>query len=261
MPRKEEESADQGQESMVTIADVMCMCLARELRGKQTALQGFASPLPTVAIRVAREFDPSLVHLSASGGMNPAPKVMPESTEDQRLVSGASAFFTSPEAFDLAARGNLDVLFIGSPQIDRFGNMNGSVIGEWENPAVRFGGGGGSGSLLPLANEVFGWRTEHTSRSFPERVDFVTASGNLTYVVTPLCVFERYEEDLVVTQLHPGVTRDGVQSNTGWDVSFNDPTETDLPTDREIEVLQKVDPTKVREAGFGADQLREIPRK
>ncbi len=245
-------------ESRVTVAEVMCVCLARELRGKQTALQGFASPLPTVAIRTAREFDSSLVHLSASGGMNPAPAVMPESTEDQRLVSGASAYFTSPEAFDLAARGKLDVLFIGSPQIDRYGNMNGSVIGPWNDPSVRFGGGGGSGSLLPLANEVFGWRTEHTSRSFPERVDFVTASGNLTYVVTPLCVFERVDGDLMVTQLHPGVTREAVQANTGWDVAFSDPVRTELPTDRELSVLQRVDPTNVREAGFSPADLREI---
>lgn len=256
----DEEPVGQRAGSSVTIADVMCVCIARELRGKRTALQGFASPLPTVAIRVARELDPSLVHLSASGGMNPAPVVMPESTEDQRLVSGASAFFTSPEAFDLAARGELDVLFIGSPQIDRYGNMNGSVIGEWDDPTVRFGGGGGSGSLLPLANEVFGWRTEHTSRSFPERVDFVTASGNLTYVVTPLCVFKRVDEDLVVTQLHQGVDRESVRENTGWDVSFRNPTQTELPTDRELSILRAIDPTNVREAGFSPEQLREIKR-
>lgn len=252
---KEHHSQD---DTTVTIADLMCVCLVRELQGKQTALQGFASPLPTVAIRVAREFDPTLVHLSASGGMNPAPETMPESTEDQRLVTGASAYFTSPEAFDLAARGKLDVLFIGSPQIDRHGNMNGSVVGDWEEPKVRFGGGGGSGSLLPLANEVFGWRTEHTKRSFPAHVDFVTAKGNLTYVVTPLCVFEAVDGDLVVTQLHPGSTKAAVQENTGWEVSFGDVSRTPMPTAEELSVLRAVDPTGVRRAGFSSDSLRVL---
>lgn len=251
-------SRDAVAEEDVTVAEVMTVELARRLVGRSNAMQGFASPMPTVAIRLAREFDPSVIHLSASGGMNPAPKEMPVSTEDQRLVEGASAFFTSPESFDLAARGKLDVLFIGSPQIDKHGNMNGSVVGEWARPKVRFGGGGGSGSLLPLANEVFGWRTEHTPRSFPTKVDFVTATGNLTVVVTPLCVFEFRDGELRVTSLHPGVTRAEVRERTGWAVSFDDPDETDRPSADELATLKRIDPTRVRRAGFSADRLEPM---
>lgn len=242
----------------VTIAEVMTVCLARRLQGTRTAMQGFASALPTAAIRLARELYGEPMHLSASGGMNPEPSELPVSTEDQRLTEGASAYFTSPEAFDLAARGKLDVMFVGSPQIDRWGNMNGSVAGNWEEPSVRFGGGGGAGSLLPLVQEVFGWRTEHTTRSFPDRVDFVTASGNLTVVVTPLCVFEMVDGELRVVSLHPGVSREAVQSNTGWAVDFVDVARTVPPTEEELAGLAAVDPTATRRVGFNDGDLTEV---
>lgn len=243
-----------------TVAELMTVCLARRLRGKRTAMQGFASPLPTAAIRLARELYGEPIHLSASGGMNPAPAELPVSTEDQRLTEGASAHFTSPESFDLAAQGKLDVMFVGSPQIDRHGNMNGSVVGDWRTPKLRFGGGGGAGSLLPLVREVYGWRTEHTARSFPERVDFVTATGNLTYVVTPLCTFEPVDGELQVVSLHPGVTRETVRENTGWDVVFDDPGRTDPPAEEELAALDGVDPTRTRRSGFDDGQLRPIER-
>lgn len=242
----------------VTVAELMTVCFARRLAETRTALQGFASPLPTVALRLARETAPDLVHLSASGGVNPQPKEMPLSTEDQRLVDGATAFFTSPESFDLAARGKLEVLFIGSPQIDRTGNMNGSVIGDWHRPSVRFGGGGGAGSLLPLVDEVFGWRTEHSPRTFPDRVDFVTATGNLTYVLTPLCAMEMQAGELRVTSLHPGVDRATVNESTGWNVQFDDPDRTPMPTPDELDRLDRVDPTRVRRFGFAPEQLVPI---
>lgn len=243
----------------VSAAEVMTVALARRLLDKKTALQGFASPLPTTAIRLARERTGDLHHLSASGAVDGAPSAIPVSTEDQRLLEGATAHFTSPESFDLAARGKLDVMFIGSPQIDRQGQLNGTAAGSWESPKVKFGGGGGSGSLLPLVEDVYAWRTEHTRRSFPDRVDFVTAAGNLSCVATPLCVFERRDEELQVTSIHPGVTREEVQDHTGWDVTFDDPAVTDPPTDAELELLEEVDPTRTRRASFRAEQLDALP--
>lgn len=252
------ESVDPAPDVDVTVAEVMTVVLARRLQDVRTALQGFASPLPTAALRLAREYSSELIHLSASGGVNPAPASLPVSTEDQRLVERASGYFTSPDAFDLAARGQLDALFIGSPQIDRAGRMNSSVIGDWAAPTVRFGGGGGAGSLLPLVDRVFGWRTEHTPRSFPAEVDFVTASGNLSMVVTPLCVMERTSGELRVTALHPGITRETVREQTGWEIQFDDPARTRRPTPDELAALERVDPTRVRRAGFANEQLTPV---
>lgn len=242
----------------VSIAELMTVCLARYVTRYETVLQGFASPMPTAALRLARAWNPELTHLSAAGGLNPAPASLPVSTEDHRLTEGAVAYFPSPAAFDLAARGELDAIFLGSPQIDRAGNMNGSVIGDFERPTVRFGGGGGGGSLLSLVEAGIGWRTEHTPRAFPAEVDFVTAAGNLAVVVTPLCVFAMMNGELQVTQLHPGVSRAEIQEATGWAVTFADPARTERPTVDELARLEAVDPTRVRRAGFEAAQLSPL---
>lgn len=252
------EAEDPAPDVRITPAEVMCVAIARRLReaGTRTAFQGFSSPLPTAAIRLAREGGGDLVHLSASGAVNGRPAALPASTEDAHLLEGATGTFTSPEAFDLAARGDLDVMFVGGPQIDRRGRMNATAIGPRSNPRIRFPGGGGSGSLLSLVNEAWAWRTEHSPRTLPASVDFVTASGNLASLVTPLCVFERVDGELVVSALHPGVGRETVRERTGWDVRFDDPGRTGPPTETELECLDRVDPNRVRRAGFAAEDLR-----
>lgn len=136
------------------------------------------------------------------------------STEHQHLLEGATGQFTSPEAFDLAARGDIDVMFVGGAQIDRRGRMNGSAVGDYDRPKVRFGGASGSGSLLPLVHNAYAWRTEHSPRVLSEAIDFVTASGNLNYLVTPLCEFERRDGELRVVSLLPGATREDVAERT-----------------------------------------------
>jgi glutaconate CoA-transferase subunit B len=133
--------------------------------------------------------------------------------------------------------------------------MNGTVAGSWDEPTVKFGGGGGSGSLLPLVEHAWGWRTEHSPRTLPAAVDFVTAVGNLDYLVTPLCAFEPVDGELAVTALHPGVSETTVRERTGWDPLFHDPAETPPPTDEELALLDRVDPHRVRRAGFSADAL------
>lgn len=252
------EADSEGSAGAVTVAEAMAVALARRLDAHDTLFQGFASPLPTVALRLARHLGADLTHLSASGAVDGEPARLPVSTEDQHLTEGSTGRFTSPEAFDLAARGGIDVMFVGGAQIDRRGRMNGSVIGEFERPTVRFGGAGGSGSLLPLVGDAYAWRTEHSRRVLPEAVDFVTASGNLTYLLTPLCEFERRDGELRVVSLLPGATRSAVNERTGWGVDFADPTRIDPPTDRELAGLAAVDPSRVRRSGFAADQLKPL---
>ncbi|MFB6157779.1 MAG: CoA-transferase [Haloferacaceae archaeon] len=242
-------SVDPAPDSDATVAEVMTAALARRLERVDNAFQGFASPLPTVALRAAHEAA-GVTHLSASGAVDGRPARAPLSTESARLLEGATAHFTSPEAFDMAARGNVDVMFVGAAQFDRRGRMNGTVAGSWDDPAVKFGGGGGSGSLLPLVRHAWGWRTEHSPRTLPAEVDFVTAEGNLDYLLTPLCAFERVGDGLAVTALHPGVERREVRERTGWDVRFDDPERTDPPTEAELDLFERVDPDRVRRSGF-----------
>lgn len=240
----------------------MTVAIARRLRenGIGTAFQGFASPLPTVAIRLARALGDGVAptHLSASGAVDGDPKQTPRSTESARLLEGAIAHFTSPEAFDLAARGDLEVMFVGSPQIDRQGRLNATGVGSLDTPKIRFPGAGGSGSLLPLIEEGWAWRTEHSPRTLPETVDYTTACGNLTYLITPLCTFELQDEALVVTGLLPGVERETVRERTGWPVQFEAPARIDPPTEEELATMERIDPDRVRRLGFSDSQLSPI---
>lgn len=254
-----------GDDPAVTAAEAMTVAIARRLadRDVRTAFQGFSSPLPTVAIRLARELGAGVHHLSASGAVDGRPARLPRSTEDQRLLAGSSAHFTSPEAFDLAARGDLDVMFVGGAQFDRHGRMNSSAIGSLDDPTLRLPGGGGSGSLLPLVAEAWGWRTEHAPRTLPEAVDVVTAEGNLTYLVTPLAEFEPVDGELRVVALLPGASAEAVRDRTGWAVDLGrtdgaDPARVSPPTRAELAALDRVDPDRVRRTGFTPEQLTPL---
>ncbi len=244
---------DPAPETDRTVAETMAVCLLRRLARVDNAFQGFASPLPTAALRAAAERH-GTTHLSASGAVDSRAPT-PLSTESARLLEGSPAQWGSPETFDLAASGAVDVMFVGGAQFDRAGRMNGTVAGSWNEPTVKFGGGGGSGSLLPLVAHAWGWRTEHSPRTLPPVVDFVTAVGNLDYLVTPLCAFEPVDGELAVTALHPGVSEATVRERTGWDPTFADPAETPPPTDAELALLDRVDPHRVRRAGFSTDAL------
>lgn len=240
-------------ERETTVAETMAVCLLRRLGRVDNAFQGFASPLPTAALRAAAEHH-GTTHLSASGAVDSRAPT-PLSTESARLLKGSPAQWGSPETFDLAARGAVDVMFVGAAQFDRAGRMNGTVAGSWDEPTVKFGGGGGSGSLLPLVEHAWGWRTEHSPRTLPAEVDFVTAVGNLDYLVTPLCAFEPVDGELAVTAIHSGVSEQTVRERTGWDPAFADPIETPAPTAEELTLLDQVDPHRVRRSGFAADAL------
>lgn len=244
---------DPAPDREATVAETMAVCLLRRLERVDNAFQGFASPLPTAALRAAAESH-GTTHLSASGAVDSRAPT-PLSTESARLLEGAPAQWGSPETFDLAARGAVDVMFVGAAQFDHAGRMNGTVAGSWEDPNVKFGGGGGSGSLLPLVEHAWGWRTEHSPRTLPAAVDFVTAVGNLDYLVTPLCAFEPVDGELAVTALHPGVSRETVREQTGWDPTFADPVETPAPTAAELALLDRVDPGRVRRSGVAPDAL------
>ena len=98
---------------------------------------------------------------------------------------------TLADLFDLSARGRLDVAFLSGVQIDAEGRINMSAIGSYEQPKVRLPGGAGSAMLMPTARRVILWRTKHDPRTFVERLDFVTAAGNVDRVVTPLGIFAR----------------------------------------------------------------------
>ena len=232
--------------------DMMAVAMARLLQSGQTVFHGVASPLPMVATLLARRLHaPELTYLNITGAVDAQPTSLPVSTVDPALLAGTRSLVTLADLFDLSARGRLDVAFLSGVQIDGQGRINMSAIGDWERPTVRLPGGAGSAVLMPTARRVILWRTRHDRRTFVERLDFVTAAGNVDRVVTPLGVFVRRGEWLEVESLHPDVTPETFREATGFavEVGAETPT-TPPPTVDELAALRMVDPEGIRSSEF-----------
>jgi glutaconate CoA-transferase subunit B len=232
-------------------SDLMAVAMARLLRNGETVFHGVASPLPMVAILLAKRLHaPDLVYLNITGSVDPTPVRLPYSTVAPQLLAGTATLVTLADLFDLSARGALDTAFLGGVQIDGQGRINMSVIGDFHRPAVRLPGGAGSALVLPTAGRTILWRTQHTTRSLVEKLDFVTATGNVDRLVTPLCVFRMEGDRFALEQVFPGVTPEQVRANTGF--SFGTPAHVSVlePSRAEMAALAAVDPARVRDVEF-----------
>jgi len=234
-------------------AVIMVTALSRLLRDGERVFHGVASPLPMVAILLAKATHaPHLVYINISGGIDPAPSRLPRSTTDPALLEGTRALITLADAFDLSARGELDTVFLSGVQIDARGRINMSAIGDPARPKIRLPGGAGSAFLLPTANRTILWRTRHDSRTFVEEVSFATGSGKVDRVVTPLCVFRRDSEGgrLVLESIHPGVGADDLVARTGFALDLTSIPTTPPPTAAELAALAHVDPEGMHRIEF-----------
>lgn len=216
--------------------------LARQIRPGEIAFSGVNSTLAMLACLLAkRAYDFHFTYLNVAGGVEPVPKKIPHSSSDPALVEGSPAIFANEDFYDLCARGALDLVFLGCAQVDGEGRTNVSVIGEWKNPKVRLPGGGGAAVMMPTAKRVVTWRTEHSARTLVEKLDFVTAAGNLQTVVTPIAVFQKQNGWLALESWNPQVTLQEVTRRTGFrfDSSGAEPT---VPiTAREHDALTHLD--------------------
>jgi len=232
---------------------MMAVAMSRLLRDGELAFHGVASPLPMVAILLAKATHaPNLVYLNITGSIDPTPGHLPHSTVDPLLLQGTRSMITLADAFDLSARGELDTVFLSGVQIDPAGRINMSAIGEYGHPKVRLPGGAGSAFLMSTANRILLWRTRHDPRTFVEQLPFVTGTGNVDRVVTPLCIFRRDPEQnrLVVESIHPYSSAEEVAAQTGFAVDVAGVPTTPAPSEQEIAALERVDPEGVRRLEF-----------
>ena len=226
------------------VCDMMVIALARLLQDGENVFHGVASPIPMVATLVAKRMHaPHLTYLNIVGGVDPDPVALAVSTVDPGLLTGARSMVTLTDLFDLAASGRLDTAFLSGVQIDGSGRINMSVIGDFEAPKVRLPGGAGSAAIMPKAGRTLLWRTKHDPRVIVEKLDFVTATGNVDRVVTPLCVFRRVEGGLVVESRHEWSSRHELVAATGFaiDVTAATPMTPPVSTE-EMRILRAVDP-------------------
>lgn len=232
-------------------SDIMTVSIARMLRNNETVFHGVASPLPMVAVQLARNLNaPDLIYVNITGGVDAKPLKLSKSTDGPELVRGAKAFFPLQEIFDLSMRGGLDVAFLSGVQFDLYGNVNASVIGDYNKPKVRLPGGAGSAVLIPTAKRAIIWRTKHDKRTFVEKCDFVTTRGNVYKIVTPLCIFAFKDGRLVLDSIHKTSSLEEVRENTGFELIYDEIRYTEDPTPEEWKMLQRIDPSDIRSIEF-----------
>ena len=244
-------------------AELMTINAARLLRDGDVVFVGVG--LPNLACNLARRTHaPNLVMIYEAGVIGARPSRLPLSIGDPCLVSGATAVCSMYDIFGFyLQRGNVDVGFMGGAQIDRYGNINATVIGDYQQPKTRLPGSGGSMEIAGWANRCY-IITPHQKRRFPEKVDFITSAGFLSHrkereassvrgkgpqaVVTHLGILEPDENgEMILTALHPGVNIDMIQQNTGWEVKVSSNLhETLPPTEKELRILREdLDPTGI----------------
>jgi glutaconate CoA-transferase subunit B len=239
-----------------TTSEMMTVAAARMLGNGTVCFVGIG--LPSTAANLARlTHAPESVLIYESGPIGAKPSVLPLSIGDGELATTADTVVSTPEIFRYWLQGGrIDVGFLGGAQIDRYANLNTTVIGPYDKPKVRLPGAGGAPEIAAMAGEVLIIMNQNT-RAFVDKLDFVTTAGHLdggdarkraglpgkgpTAVITDLCIMRPDAEtrELVVTDLHPGVTADQVREKTGWDIRFaNDVVETTPPTANELSVLR-----------------------
>ncbi|OFV83594.1 MAG: 3-oxoadipate--succinyl-CoA transferase subunit B [Acidobacteria bacterium RIFCSPHIGHO2_02_FULL_67_57] len=239
-----------------TAREIMVTAAAQMLQDGQTVFVGIG--IPNLAVNLARRTRcPNLVLIYESGAIGARPARLPISIGDPALVAGADGVCSMPEVFQYCLqRGFIEVGFLGGAQIDRFGNLNTTVIGDYLKPKVRLPGSGGACEIAVLARKVI-VVIPHSRRAFPERVDFITSPGFLgggaerarlglpgggpDAVITDLGVlrFDQETREMVLASLHPGVTLDAVRAQTGWPLRAASPLGvTQPPSAEELRVLR-----------------------
>ncbi|MCL1855248.1 MAG: CoA-transferase [Clostridia bacterium] len=237
---------------MLRPGDVMTVSMARLIRDGETVFHGVSSHMPMISILLAKAMHaPNAVHLNIPGGVDPyQPRPQSFTSAGESLWQTAEAAYPLAEVFDLSMRGGLDVAFFSGVQFDHRGGVNASVIGDYHKPKVRLPGGAGSAVLISTAKRAVIWRTKHDRRTFTETLDFVTARGNVSEIVTPLCIFTMYQGELILRSIHPSSSLEEVSRNTSFPIRYLSLVTTQPPTREELRALQQIDPMDDRSIEF-----------
>jgi len=234
----------------------MVVAAARRLQDGETCFVGIGSP-SRAANLARRTHAPGIVLIYESSTIGAKPAHLPLSIGDGELAETADAVVSVPEIFAYWLQGGrIDVGFLGAAQIDRFGNLNSTVIGDYDHPSVRLPGGGGAPEIAASCRETIVLLLQ-SQRTFVEKLDFRSTVGfgdgigsrqalgfsgeGVTAVITDLGVLEPDPRtcELVLTSLHPGVDVETVKAATGWRLKVAKPLDTGVsPTEAELAALR-----------------------
>ncbi len=238
--------------------EMMTVAAARALKSSDVCFVGIG--MPSAACNLARlTHAPDITLIYESGTLATKPSVLPLSIGDGELCDTALTTVSVPEMFRYWLQGGrITVGFLGGAQVDRYANLNTTVVGDYHKPKTRLPGGGGAPEIATSCGEIF-IIMNHLKRGFVEKLDFVTSLGHgeggdhrarlgvttkgPTRLITDLCVFEPdpQTKEMTVVSIHPGVTREQIDGATGWKVRYADRVaETPPPTDDELSTLREI---------------------
>jgi glutaconate CoA-transferase subunit B len=222
--------------------EMMAVEAARRLDDDTLCVVGIG--LPSLAANLARRTHaPGCVLIYESGTIGAKPEQLPLSIGDGELAQTADAVVSVPETFAYWLQGRrIGVGFLGAAQIDRRGNLNSTVIGDYAAPKVRLPGGGGAPEIATSVENVF-VMLRHSRRAFVPELDFVTSVGdNVSVVVTDLGILEPRDGELELAAVHPGIAVDDVVAATGWELKVAaNVRETAPPTTEELAALRALE--------------------
>jgi glutaconate CoA-transferase subunit B len=244
-----------------TDSEMMIAVAARVLKGARTVFVGVG--LPNIACNLARyTVAPDLELIYESGVYGARPERLPLSIGDPTLVSGAVSVVSMADLFGLyLQRGLVEVALLGGAQIDRYGNLNTTVIGDYSKPKTRLPGSGGACEIAINAQRTF-MIMRLKRRAFVDKLDFLTSPGHLTggdsraqlglpgggpeLVITDKAIlnFDNPQREMQLSELYPGVSANDVQAEVGWPLRVTETVgETAAPTAEELHLIRdEVDP-------------------
>ncbi|MFJ9989147.1 CoA-transferase subunit beta [Pseudomonas putida] len=240
-------------------SEMMTVAAARRLRNGAVCFVGIG--LPSKAANLARlTSSPDVVLIYESGPIGAKPSVLPLSIGDGELAETADTVVPTGEIFRYWLQGGrIDVGFLGAAQVDRFGNINTTVVGDYHAPRTRLPGAGGAPEIAGSAKQVL-IILKQSPRAFVDKLDFITSVGHgeggdsrkrlglpgegPVGIITDLCIMEPEvgTHEFVVTSIHPGVTREQIVAATGWAIRFaNDVQVTAEPSETELTALRDLE--------------------
>ena len=236
--------------------EMMTVAAARALKNSDVCFVGIGAP--SAACNLARlTHAPDITLIYESGTINTKPNVLPLSIGDGELCETALTTVSVPEMFRYWLQGGrITIGFLGAAQLDKFGNINTTIVGDYDAPKVRLPGGGGAPEIAVSCGEIF-ITLKQTPRGMVDKIDFVTSFGfgkggderermgiktkGPSRLMTDLAIWEPdpVTKEFTVTSLHPGVTRAQMAETVGWEIKYADSVaETPPPTEEELTVLR-----------------------
>ncbi len=241
-------------------SEVMIVSASRALAGERIVFVGVG--MPNIACNLARRtVSPDLELVYESGVFGAQPARLPLSIGDPTLVAGATSVVGMADLFmNYLQGGKIETAFLGAAQIDRFGNLNSTVIGEYSNPKVRLPGSGGACEIAIHARKVY-IIMPLSKRSFVEKLDFITSPGHLSgrpgervnlgmpgsgpqLVITNKAIFDFREGEMTLCSIHPGSTEEEIRDEVAWPLKVaDDLQDTPLPSENELQIIrEELDP-------------------